>query len=184
MITIFKRNIDNVWYSVAVDEQGRIVASTFSLKNLREALNRIYEKIPFGADKTVAEGQDGLGLIEAMKDLFLGKDVVRELPISFDFCSNFRRKVYMSVMTIPKGYISTYGAIAKSVGSKSFSRAVGNAMASNPFPLFIPCHRVVSSSLHLGGYGLGTETKRMILLREGVKFEGVKVSPKSLWEPN
>ena len=76
------------------------------------------------------------------------------------------------------------------LGKSRASRAVGNAMADNPLPLFVPCHRVVRSTLRVGNYGLssmgktvGSRVKFELLKREGVKFEGDKVSLRNLWKP-
>ena len=90
-----------------------------------------------------------------------GNLVVFNLPIS-PGGSVFQRKVYEQLSNICFGEIRTYGDIAKTIHSGS--RAVGNACASNPLPIIIPCHRVLSKT-SLGGYsGIGgVETKRFLL---------------------
>jgi methylated-DNA-[protein]-cysteine S-methyltransferase len=65
----------------------------------------------------------------------------------------------------------TYGGLAASVGVAGGARAVGNVMAGNPFPLVIPCHRVVRSGGSLGGFGGGAEMKKGLLRLEGVAFD-------------
>lgn len=98
-------------------------------------------------------------------------------PVSFDFdmfdfdsCSEFQRKVLMAEYAIPLGKVSTYGRIAKHIGCPGAARAVGTALATNPFPLVIPCHRAVRADGDIGKYQGGVEMKRTLLQREGVKF--------------
>ena len=96
--------------------------------------------------------------VEAFLD---GNLVVFNLPLS-PTCSLFQRKVYNQLSNICYGKVRTYGDIAKSIHNSP--RAVGNACASNPIPIIIPCHRVLSKT-SLGGYsGIGgVETKRFLL---------------------
>ena len=110
--------------------------------------------------------------------------------IDLSLVSNFRKKVYNLLCKIPTGRITTYGEIAKRLGGKRYARAVGTAVATNPLPLIIPCHRVVPASLEIGNYGMGGRKpstgaymKRRLLEREGVKFQGRRVSEKSKWIP-
>ena len=76
--------------------------------------------------------------------------------------SDFRKRVYQSVFDIPRGEVKSYGEIAAAVGSPGAARAVGTTMATNPFPLVIPCHRVVSGR-NLGGFGGGIAMKKQLL---------------------
>ena len=73
--------------------------------------------------------------------------------------------------TIPQGTIITYGEIAKSLGSKSYSRAVGTASSNNPWPILVPCHRVVLGNGLVGEYNSlsGIKTKSKILRSEGLE---------------
>ncbi|HHY00403.1 MAG TPA: MGMT family protein [Methanothermobacter sp.] len=89
--------------------------------------------------------------------------------------NEFDLKVLQMVLKIPKGEVRTYKEVAESLNSKAW-RAVGNAMARNPFPLVIPCHRVVKSNLTLGNYGGGVEMKKKLLKNEGVKIKGFHVT--------
>ena len=78
----------------------------------------------------------------------------------------FHRRVYERVHAIPRGQTLTYGGVARAVGSPGAARAVGQAMARNPFPLIVPCHRVVAAN-NLGGFGGGLALKRRLLRLEG-----------------
>ena len=65
----------------------------------------------------------------------------------------------------------TYGGLAARMGVPGGARAVGNAMAGNPFPLVVPCHRVIRGDGSLGGFGGGLKMKRALLEMEGVRFD-------------
>jgi methylated-DNA-[protein]-cysteine S-methyltransferase len=88
--------------------------------------------------------------------------------------SEFERRVLVEVSKIPKGEVRTYKEIASSLGSRGW-RAVGNVMAKNPFPLLIPCHRVVKSDLTIGNYRGGVAMKKELLKNEGIEISGQKV---------
>ncbi len=89
---------------------------------------------------------------------------------------NFQVAVLNKVKQIPKGEVTTYGEIARAItGSVRAARAVGQAVAKNPYPIIIPCHRVVRTNGDVGGYSLGMETKIKLLREEGVLILGKKV---------
>ncbi len=82
---------------------------------------------------------------------------------------NFQKKVLMLTAKIPYGSVSTYGAIAKKLGIKrGGAQAVGQALAKNPFPIIIPCHRVIKSDGTSGGFGGNTNLKKRLLAIEGI----------------
>ncbi|MCE4598885.1 MAG: MGMT family protein [Desulfurococcales archaeon] len=90
-----------------------------------------------------------------------------------DYMSNLPIRellVYTLVSMIPIGFVTTYGSISRVTGVNP--RIVGRILASNPYPILIPCHRVVRSDGSLGGYSMGgPKVKRRILELEGVKFD-------------
>ena len=75
----------------------------------------------------------------------------------------------MAEYGIPRGWVSTYRRIAGYLGVPDGARAVGNALANNPFPIVIPCHRAIRSNGELGGYRGGLEMKRKLLEMEGIE---------------
>ena len=77
--------------------------------------------------------------------------------------TSFAQKVYRIVAAIPLGEVRTYRWVAKKAGNPTASRAVGQIMKRNPYPIFIPCHRVVGSNNRLGGYVFGVKKKKMLL---------------------
>ncbi len=90
--------------------------------------------------------------------------------IALDRCSEFQKRVLLADHGIPRGWVSTYGRVAQSLGCRAGGRAVGGALSHNPFPIIIPCHRVVRANLELGGFRGGLGMKRALLELEGLKF--------------
>ena len=98
-----------------------------------------------------------------------GEDISFSLEIArLDICSEFQQKVLRTEHGIPRGHVSTYQRIAKHVDKPSGARAVGTALANNPFPILIPCHRAIRSDRTLGGYQGGLKMKQRLLEMEGI----------------
>jgi len=94
----------------------------------------------------------------------------------------FQKRVILLERRIPRGRTSTYGRIARRLGIPKAPRAVGQALARNPFPIIIPCHRVIRSDGSLGGYRGGMKLKRALLEFEGIRFDASgKTSIDGLW---
>jgi DNA repair protein RadC len=93
------------------------------------------------------------------------------LPVNFELegVSSFMQRVYSELRLIPRGEVVSYGALASRAGSSGAARAVGNAMAGNPFPILIPCHRVLRQGRQIGSFGgpVGPAQKEMLLRLEG-----------------
>jgi methylated-DNA-[protein]-cysteine S-methyltransferase len=90
--------------------------------------------------------------------------------LALERCSEFQRRVLLAEYGIPRGWISTYGRIARHLGVPGGARAVGGALARNPFPIIIPCHRAIRANGELGGFRGGLEMKRSLLELEGIEF--------------
>lgn len=88
---------------------------------------------------------------------------------------NLDKKIYKKLLEVPEGKITTYGELAKAVGIKNGQRAVGRIMKKNPYPVIIPCHRVVKSDGKVGGYAYGQEVKINMLSKEGIKIREDKI---------
>jgi len=92
--------------------------------------------------------------------------------INMELCSDFQQKVLCAEHGIPRGYISSYQRLARwCLGRPHGARAVGNALANNPFPIIIPCHRTIRSDRTLGDYQGGLEMKRALLEMEDIGFD-------------
>jgi methylated-DNA-[protein]-cysteine S-methyltransferase len=84
----------------------------------------------------------------------------------------FYQRVWKALMAIPAGQVRTYAQVARIVGSSKSARAVGQACASNPIPLLVPCHRVVRSDSRPGGFSAGPAWKELLLRLEGSRAAG------------
>ncbi len=86
----------------------------------------------------------------------------------------FDRRVYAAARAIPPGRVVTYAALAERVGREASARAVGQSLGRNPFPLVVPCHRIVAASGELGGFSApgGAATKRRLLTIEDARLDG------------
>jgi methylated-DNA-[protein]-cysteine S-methyltransferase len=93
-------------------------------------------------------------------------------PIDWALVGPFARRVLQATAAIPYGGFLSYGEVAAEAGSPRGGRAAGNALASNPIALVIPCHRVLASGGAIGGYGGGIERKRLLLELEGTLIRG------------
>lgn len=91
-------------------------------------------------------------------------------PLDLSFASPFSQSAWKAARRIPYGRVMTYGELAAGLGRPGGARAVGQAMGSNPFPLLIPCHRVVARRGSLGGFASGLPLKRWLLELEGVEL--------------
>ena len=99
----------------------------------------------------------------------LGGDRRAQVPVDLRGRTEFERAVLLKALQIPRGEVRPYGWIASEIGRPAAVRAVGTALAHNPIPLLIPCHRVVRSDGHIGQYSLGGPTnKRALLAWEGL----------------
>lgn len=138
-------------------DPGGFVA-TYAERNGREVLpvERAPEAIERHLDRAIEQGRPG------------------RLPVDLERLTAFQTEVLRVTATIPRGEVRPYGWIAREIGKPAAVRAVGTALATNPVPLIIPCHRVVRSDGRLGDYSLGArENKQAILEHEGVDSVGL-----------
>jgi methylated-DNA-[protein]-cysteine S-methyltransferase len=107
-----------------------------------------------------------------IEDLLSGRAASFSLDdLALEECTPFQRGVLEAEYEVPRGRVTTYGLLARKTGNHGAARAVGSALARNPFPLVIPCHRAVRSDGNPGGYQGGAGMKRRLLEMEGVEFD-------------
>ena len=96
------------------------------------------------------------------------------IPIDLGAAADLDRKAYGAVRRIPPGEVRTYGDIAREIGAPSAAQAVGAALARNPVPIVVPCHRVLASGGRSGGFSApgGVATKFRMLEIEGARRGG------------
>jgi methylated-DNA-[protein]-cysteine S-methyltransferase len=131
----------------------------------RGAFNNQYSKTTHSTNHEIEK------LANDIAALFKGKTARFDLDaIDLDLCSEFQRRVLFAEYGIPCSWISTYSRIAKHLRHPHAARAVGRALATNPFPVVIPCHRAVRADGTLGGYQGGLMMKKRLLEMEGILF--------------
>ncbi len=96
-------------------------------------------------------------------EYFVGRRRAFDLPLDLRLSRGFRRAVLAELPGIGYGQTASYAAVARLAGNPKAVRAVGSACATNPLPLFVPCHRVVRSDGTMGGYVGGADAKRTLL---------------------
>ena len=102
-----------------------------------------------------------------LDEYFEGRRRSFEVPVDWQLTHGFVRRVLRATARIPYGRVSTYRDVAGRAGNDRAMRAAGNALAANPIPIVVPCHRVIRTGGGLGGYGGRIERKRFLLELEG-----------------
>ncbi|HEY7254438.1 MAG TPA: methylated-DNA--[protein]-cysteine S-methyltransferase [Methylomirabilota bacterium] len=113
--------------------------------------------------------------IDAMGALLRGESSeLRSILLDLDGIAPFEQRVYEVARTIPPGTTLSYGEIARRLGAPGAARDVGQALRRNPFPIVVPCHRVVAAGGKLGGFSArgGPTTKRRLLSVERAQGHG------------
>ena len=111
--------------------------------------------------------------IAAMVSLLAGEPAdLSFVALDMEGVPDFHRRVYEVARTIPPGATLSYGEIAARLGDPGSARAVGQALGRNPFPIVVPCHRVLAAGGRTGGFSArgGTKTKLTLLAIEGAQL--------------
>ncbi len=143
--------------------QGPPICVTFELSPMRACLSfakRFECRIVGDIDESLKST-----LLQFLESY--GKGGHLEINFPLDTLTPFRKKVLENLQKVAFGEIITYGELAEKSGSPKAARAVGSACHYNPFPLFIPCHRVVASGNKTGGFAYGSKMKQLLLDFEG-----------------
>lgn len=114
-------------------------------------------------------------VIERIGDLLQGgADHLLDIELDMDLVPAFDRRVYAIARRIAPGATRTYGEIAAALGEPGAARAVAQALGANPFPIIVPCHRVLGAGGRAGGFSApgGTRTKLRLLEIEGAALGG------------
>lgn len=128
---------------------------------------RLRRRFPDAVEAEPSPEMDAI--IERIRDLLAGgRDDLSDIPLDLDGQSAFNLRVYEIARAITPGDTSTYGEVAKAMGEPGAARAVGKALGENPWPIVVPCHRVLGSSGNMGGFSApgGAETKAKLLTIE------------------
>jgi len=150
-----------IW--VAVNERGLAAVYTHDDKNafVEELTARHRAAVILDEQRTEVYTRQ-------IQEFLAGERESFDLPIDWSVMTPFQEKALKATCEVPRGETCTYGEIAAQVGNPKAARAVGRAEATNPIPIVIPCHRVISSDGKLHGYSGhgGLETKAWLLALE------------------
>lgn len=147
------------------------VANERGLLRLRFAMpTRARALAAAGLERAGAETDLLAAVRGELERYFRGERVALDFPVDLADIGSFHRRVLLAARQIPYGETRSYGSLARHVGPSGGARAVGQAMARNPVPLVIPCHRVVGADGRLVGFGGGIGLKRRLLELESAAY--------------
>jgi methylated-DNA-[protein]-cysteine S-methyltransferase len=150
------------WVGMA-SSPGGLLALTLPKPTQEKALKPLLER--WGEEQSYDDPRLD-GLKRKLQQYFKGERVPFDEPLDLRQATAFQRRVWTAVRDIPYGETRSYGQIARQAGSPAAARAVGQAMAANPVPIVVPCHRVIGSAGDLRGFGGGLDLKRRLLEME------------------
>ncbi|MDB5751282.1 MAG: methylated-DNA--protein-cysteine methyltransferase [Ramlibacter sp.] len=130
---------------------------------------------PFGTVPEAAPPPFVQAAIMRIRRLLQGeRDDLRDLPLALGTVPAFHQRVYEAARAIPPGEVVTYGELARRIGDRGGSRAVGQALGHNPFAPVVPCHRILAAGGRAGGFSAegGAATKLRLLEIEQARFDG------------
>ncbi len=164
MISLRAKEVDGVWFGVAYE--GKKVYATSFGKSEQKVKRELLARIPFDAAFEVTSENSPFAeeVLSELKTIYDGKGNAANVALAMEHLPAYKQRILKTVSAIPVGYVSSYGLVSKAAGGGA--RAVGNVMAANPFAPIVPCHRVVTTALTLGGYGGGLDVKYAFLVRE------------------
>lgn len=157
--------------SMIAGDQGLQRIEFASLKSVKNKLHIDDGEPSLNGMKTIST------LLAELSEYLFGIRKVFSVDIDWSLITGFQRDVLQLTYQIPFGEMHTYGSLARELGKPNAARAVGSALARNPIPIVIPCHRVVGSDHLLHGYAApdGIKTKAHLLTLEGHEIENDRI---------
>jgi methylated-DNA-[protein]-cysteine S-methyltransferase len=174
-ITISTHKHQNLYFAAGFSENGKIIRISHPHAILEDALTEISEHHP-----QYSMSNENNEIVKEIACKYFGENIdfdltLLETDINSEYetstiKTSFERDVILEVAKIPYGTIRTYKDIAKSINTKGY-RAVGTAIGKNPFPIVVPCHRVIRSDQRVGEFRGGSEMKVEMLSNEGINIK-------------
>lgn len=158
------------WY--VVGKKG-LLRSGLPERSIKAARARVRAEFPAATEDAALLPE----LASSFERYFAGEEVDFDVKLDERRLTPFRKEVYRALKKVRRGRFVTYGELARKIGKPSSARGVGTAMAGNPFPPIVPCHRVVGSDGALRGFSApgGLDLKRKMLEIEGALEHGEKI---------
>jgi len=149
------------------DEQPKVFRVLLSKPRVavKYQLSKLFPNSTAATCFEIDDVSNDIGLFLSGEEIKFPLEMVR-----MDLCSRFQQKVLRAEHRIPRGKVTSYKDIAKHLGMPKAARAAGNALANNPFPIIIPCHRTIHSDGTIGGFAGGVQMKKALLKMEKVFF--------------
>ena len=178
---MFEYSMDTSFFYEVIPSPLGDVGIVWVLKNVAPSVARIFlpqkdgaidEAINSEYPGAVKESKNNPDKIRSqIREYMKGYTVEFSLEsLDMEQCYDFQKKVLLKLSQVPRGKVVSYGQLAGKIGAPGAARAVGTALARNPFPIILPCHRVVKSTGHPGNFGGGQKLKEALLRLEGIKL--------------
>jgi methylated-DNA-[protein]-cysteine S-methyltransferase len=177
-----KKRMDTIWTGIL--NESPLGPISYAVSELGLTHVEFGAPVGFRAIEAVQEGKSPVSqpdlLAEISRQLaayFAGQLQIFDVPVDWGVLSAFQQRALKAALNIPYGQVKSYTRLADDIGQPKASRAVGGAMAGNPMPIIIPCHRVVAADGRLTGYSGfgGLATKAWLLRLEGHQVSGERV---------
>jgi O-6-methylguanine DNA methyltransferase len=151
MIDIYVKKVDRTWFGLAYIEERVLATVVHSTK--QNAIRSLLRSVPLGAKYRIVEQGSEFAekMISMLKGLDSGNEESKDFSLAIEYIPEPVARVLKIAATIPIGYVTSYGNIAKTADVEP--RIVGRIMATNPLYPIVPCHRVVGADFSLVGYG-------------------------------
>jgi len=172
VIHVYHQKTGAMWCAVAIEDE-KVWATAFATSEkecVQQALGNLPYDKPFQSEEKPSPPAEKI--LDTLKSMLAGESVSWDFRLERSHLSKYAQKVLDCLTKVPIGYVTTYKALAKAAGGGP--RAVGQIMASNPFPPLVPCHRVIKADFSIGGFGGGkgsVKLKRALLQREDKGYE-------------
>ncbi len=163
----FTFNTDVGWVGILASAKG-LLRTTLPQRSVQEVHQLLGDDINY-ATWSPHRFKD---LVKRLRIYFSGHKTAFPDELDLSWATAFQREVWQITRLIPYGNTRSYSWVAEQIGRPGAARAVGQALAGNPLPIIIPCHRVLTSDGKLGGYSGGIEMKRYLLSLEGAASIG------------
>lgn len=157
---------DAGWMGILRSRHG-LQRSTLPQSSAKRALGLLVAK------NAVANPELFGDLVQRFRAYFGGETTVFPDQLDLSPATIFQRRVWQATQIIGYGTTRSYAWVAQQIGQPVATRAVGQALACNPLPIIIPCHRVLTSTGRLGGYGGGLKMKKYLLALEGAHIDAL-----------
>ncbi len=152
--------------NVVVFESDRgVIAVELTAPSVEAAVRRLEARLGRAVEPELTQRSKAA---KELRQYFDGRRQAFRAALDLSLATGFQREALTALRRVPFGKLVSYGELAARLGKPGAARAVGGAMAQNPVPVFIPCHRVVASDGSLGGFSGGLDVKRWLHQHEGI----------------